>query len=347
MKCRTKINVAAAVFLLVLAILLGPRALRTAPSDAASGDPASSRRALRPSAPAGSRKSRDFSTFAKLSADGEFPKPTVLQLEAYLEAQHRSAGSLVAAFRISKDETFLREAMEKFPRDPQVLLTSLRLASDPAKRLEVLTALKQTDPGNGLGYCLAARALFDLGKSSDAISELAQASGKPVDDMTLVFSQNTEEAYLAAGLSPVEAKMTSLFQSSKIELIGLRQLTDHLRDLRKSDAAAGNAEAVQSSRDLQIAMAREIQNGGFIVDSMVAMVVEKRALREIDTQESRARLLELDQQKKSMNDDALRIPTLMQDPTVLPSDWNLYFDRAKLFGEKAANEWILEKYPDR
>lgn len=347
MSSRTNLYLAAAVSFLVLAILLGPWARRSVPSDTARGVPIPSGRARRPPAPVGSHQSRDFSKFAKHSDADDLPKFTSLQLEPYLEAQHRSAGSLVAAFRISWDEALLREAMEKFPHDPQVLLTSLHFADDPAKRLEILNAFQQVDPGNGLGYCLAARALFDLGKSEEALTKLEQASGKPVDDMTLVFTQNTEEAYLAAGLSPVEAKMTSLYKSTKTELIGFRNLADQLRELRKSDAAAGNDAAVQSSRDLQINMAREIQNGGFIVDSLVAMAVEKGVLREIDTQNSRDRMAEMDQQRKSMTDDSLKIPALMQDPSVLPSDWDLYFDRAKLFGEKAANEWILKKYPDR
>jgi hypothetical protein len=40
-----------------------------------------------------------------------------------------------------------------------------------------------------------------------------------------------------------------------------------------------------------------------------------------------------------------QVTELMKDPAVPESDWMLYFDRVKLFGETAANDWMLEKYP--
>jgi hypothetical protein len=344
---KSKLHLATALFLLALAVLLGPRAWRTAPSGTAAEDPLSTRSAFRSSSPTTPRPARDFATFAKLSAAGEIPKLTHAQIEAYLEAQHRSAASLVAAFRISGDEALLREAMEKFPHDPLVLLTSLRNSEDPAKRLEILATLKQVDPGNGLGYYLSARALFDLGKSGEAMAELAQAAGKPVDDKTLLVAQNTQEAYLAAGMSPLEAKMISLLQVRKGDLIALRTLADSLQAQRKSDAAAGDDAAVRSSREIQTTMVREIQKSGCILDVMVAFALEKGMLQEIDTPEARARLEEIDREKKSISADTQKIQTLMQDPVVPEDDWILYLDRVKSFGEKAANDWIIAKYPDR
>lgn len=189
--------------------------------------------------------------------------------------------------------------------------------------------------------------LFEQGKSEEAMAELAQALGKPVDDMTLTFTQNTEEAYRSAGLTVAEAKMTALYQSTKTELLGFRHLADHLRNLRKFDIAAGNDGDAQSSRDLQLAIAREVQNGGFIVDTLLAMTIEKGVLKEINTPESQARLKEIEEQRRVMTEQALKIPDLMQDQSIPQSDWILYFDRSKLFGEQAANEWILRKYPDR
>ncbi len=36
----------------------------------------------------------------------------------------------------------------------------------------------------------------------------------------------------------------------------------------------------------------------------------------------------------------------MENATVPESDWLLYFDRAKLFGERAAMDWMLGKHPE-
>lgn len=38
---------------------------------------------------------------------------------------------------------------------------------------------------------------------------------------------------------------------------------------------------------------------------------------------------------------------LMKDPEVGENDWLLYFDRVKIFGEAAANDWMTERYPGR
>ena len=48
------------------------------------------------------------------------PKLTAEQVEAYLKANGRKASSLLAAYRTSGDPALLKEAMEKYPNDPQV-----------------------------------------------------------------------------------------------------------------------------------------------------------------------------------------------------------------------------------
>jgi hypothetical protein len=80
---------------------------------------------------------------------------------------------------------------------------------------------------------------------------------------------------------------------------------------------------------------------------MVASAVETGALKEIGTPEARARLEELVQEKKSMDEYSRRLGTLWETSAVPESDQLLYFDRVKLFGEKAAADWLLEKFPQR
>lgn len=69
--------------------------------------------------------------------------------------------------------------------------------------------------------------------------------------------------------------------------------------------------------------------------------LEKRPVSE----EAAARLEELAQQKQSLTDRSKQVTNLMKDPAVPEGDWLLYFDRVKLFGEAAANDWMLEKHP--
>ncbi|GAA5130004.1 hypothetical protein JIN84_04090 [Luteolibacter yonseiensis] len=292
-----------------------------------------------------SKQVRTLAHLAQLAEKGELPKLTRGQIDAYLRAQNRSAGSLLAAHHLSRDQAFLVEAMEKFPNDPQVLLTSLLITSGlPEKQLETLAKLKLTDPGNGLGDCLAARALFELGKQEEAMAALSESMGKPFQDYMIPSCQNAEEAYLSAGFSPLEAKMAALNGASKFLTIQLRHVADALKKQRA--AHVGNEEALQHFRSLQLGMADQIRSGGFPVDSLVAMSVEKGVLKEIDTPESQARLETIQQERDAMFADQKRITDLMASSSVPESDWLLYFDRVKLFGDKAASTWFLEKHPE-
>jgi tetratricopeptide (TPR) repeat protein len=346
MSARKTLYIAAGALLLwAVGLLLTPSASQPA---TASGVPAERSRPLnRPPKPAiDPRHAKDFRSFVQHSTQSGFPKLTRQEIDDYLQAHSRSASALLTAFRLSEDDAFLREAMEKFPHDTQVLLASLRLVGDPAKRLEILESLKQSDPDNGIVDALSARALFDLGKNDEALTALSQSAGKPVRDYTVLSSQNDEEAYLAAGFPPLQAKMTALFQSTKPLVIQMRNVADGLKKQRESDGLAGDDAAVQASRDIQLQLAGQLRQGGFLVDSLVANVLERNVLKEIDTPEARARIQEMELEKTSVVEVSKRVTALLETFAVPESDWLHYFDRAKLFGEKAANDWLLEKHPE-
>ncbi|MEO7100316.1 MAG: hypothetical protein ABI162_13210 [Luteolibacter sp.] len=349
MSARNKLYItAAALLLLAVGILLRPS---TEHPTAAATVPAERSRSINretnpPTPPPTPRRAKDFqTTLMKLATESE-RKLTHQEIDNYVEAQNRSMDSLLSAFRLSGDEAYLKEALEKFPNNPQVLFCALQLSSDPAKRLEMLESFKRADPGNGIGNCLAAGALFDLGKNDEAFAELLRSSGKPITDFTITFYHNDEEAYLTAGFSPVLAKMTTLYTSSKGGFMQMRGITKKLDELRGNYASTGDDAAVQSVRDIQSEMGGHLQEDPTVVGKLVGIAVEKGALKGLDTPEARARWEELDQRQKSLSEKALKIPTLMENPAVPESDWVLYFDRAKLFGENAANDWILGKYPD-
>ena len=58
-----------------------------------------------------SRRAKDFQTFVKLAAKSELPELSRQEIDDYLAAQHRTAGSLLAAYQLSKDEAYLKEAL--------------------------------------------------------------------------------------------------------------------------------------------------------------------------------------------------------------------------------------------
>ncbi|MES2440550.1 MAG: hypothetical protein V4584_15900 [Verrucomicrobiota bacterium] len=351
MSTRNKLLTAAAgLLLLALGILLRHPALPAPAISAGSAERSRSahredREAVSPPRPKLPRRAKDFQTFVRLGSNGEFPKLTPQEIENYLRTRNRSAESLLTAFRMSQDKAFLTEALEKFPNNPQVLFTALQLSEDPAKRLSLLESLKRADPDNGVANCLAARCLINLGKNDEAVAELLKCSGKPIKDFTTDFFQNAEEAYLSAGFSPVEAKMAGLYSTPKPMLFQMAHWKN-LDEIRRNYESSGNVAGVQSLRDIQSELGRSLQGTGLIVDSAVGIMYEKYAWKGIDTPESAAYLQELEQRKNTMNEGAKKITALMGTSSIPEGEWLLYFDRAKLFGEKAANDWMLEKHPE-
>src|SRR5262249_34473173 len=142
------------------------------------------------------------------------PKLTSAQTETYLQENGRTAASLLAAFRCSGDISFLEEAKQKFPGDPQVAFeAAFRTNTPPAEREHWLEAFKQSAPDNPLPNYLSAIDLFKSGQTNLAVQELVAASGKHhFEDFTSDRVQNDEEAYLAAGYSISEAKAISSMQ---------------------------------------------------------------------------------------------------------------------------------------
>jgi hypothetical protein len=211
----------------------------------------------------------------------------------------------------------------------------------------LIESFKRADPDNGIANCLAARALFDLGKDEEAISELLKFSGKPIQDFTITSCQNVEEAYLTAGLSPAEAKIAALYGATKPALIQMAApVLNKLDEMGRIYTKAGNTAELQALRDIQSEIGRSLQESGTIADSSVGLIFETNALKAINSPEAIARLEQLNQRKIAMNEAASRIDQLQNFSDIPESEWILYFDRVKLFGEQAANEWMIGRYPD-
>jgi hypothetical protein len=343
---RNRLHITAAILLLAVIVMLLKPLAQNHPTTAVPGE--RSRPVNRTPKPASDpHHVKDSPSSAQSSNLFRRPKLTRQQADEYLSARARSAAALLTAFRLSGDDAFLREAAEEFPHDTQVHLASLQLVSDPKKRLQILESLKRSDPENAIADVLSARALFDLGKNDEALAALSQSTGKAICDYRLLSSQNDEEALLAAGYPPIQAKLAGLFPETPSVVLEMAKLAKELKKQRESDGLAGNDAAVQSSRDLQLQLAGQLRQGSFMGDSMVASALERGALKEIDTPEARARLEELAQEKESLKEYNRRLLLLHETNSVPESDELLYFDRVKLFGEKAAADWLLEKYRDR
>lgn len=158
----------------------------------------------------------------------EFKKMLVQGSAAWLEARHRDAPGLLALWDISGDETYLREAADKFPDDPQICTAMLDHWLTTPDRMSVEEAQLQVDrliaaaPDNPMSYYWEAYFLDQLslstweppnpGYAETLTATLQTALSKPgVPDRYLSQRRMVlKEAALAAGASPREAARLSM-----------------------------------------------------------------------------------------------------------------------------------------
>lgn len=263
-------------------------------------------------------------------------------MDDFLQSRNRSADALLCAARMTGDDTYLKEALEKFSGNAQVLLAAIqKLQLDSSQRLDLAERLSGEDPDNGLGYQLGALALFEMGRSDEALAKLDTATGKSIEFYVFASSQTAEEALYASGISPLESRMGALYDTANPSVMELKGLSDKLDELR----AASPDEDAANLRDLQGSLGRELQNSGTVVGSLVGILIEKRSLAGLDPAEAESRLRELATRKEAIVTNARNVSAMMNNGSVPDCDWLFYFDRLKQFGEQSANTWMLERYP--
>lgn len=279
---------------------------------------------------------------------------TAQQLESYLKSNRRSAASLLAAYRTSKDPALLAEAMRNFPNDPQVdFEAALRKDATPEERRQWLDTLKKNDPNNALGNYLSALDYFKTGQTDQAVKEFAAASGKSFQDYTAERVQDDTEAYLAAGYSLADAKFVAGSQLLLPQLQQTKDLGLDMIDLAKTYQQAGDSDSALAALQMAIDLGARYNNtspGQPVISQLVGQAVEILALKTMDPnaaygssgQTVQDQLNQLLQQKEQLQQRASQIEAL--EPAISDQDWVTYRDRWLMFGEQNAWNWITSKY---
>ncbi len=279
------------------------------------------------------------------------PKLSAEQVEAYLKAYGRKASSLLAAYRTSGDKALLREAMEKFPADPQVAFEAVFDGElSPEQRRQWLNAFEQNAPDNTLANYLSARDYLKAGQTDQAIQQLTAAAGKRFDDYTLSRRQDDEEAYLAAGYPIAEAKMIASGQVLLPQLAELKQLGLQMVELSSSYRKAGDDASAQAVLQMALNLGQSYSAADSAISHLVGMAIQRNALNAMDPKSL------YDTSGRTVQD---QLNVIMQEKNALSSlfrdneslfegmsdqDWISYIDRDKSFGEEAARRWALSKY---
>ena len=82
------------------------------------------------------------------------------QIEAYLRQNHRNVESLLAAFQVSHDPAYLREAATNAPNEPVVQFAVIANDIFPDEQRKWIDAFKASSPDNALPWYLSAQDYF-------------------------------------------------------------------------------------------------------------------------------------------------------------------------------------------
>jgi RNA polymerase sigma factor (sigma-70 family) len=284
----------------------------------------------------------------------KMPKLTPAQVEAYLKDYRTNAATLLAAYRTSGDPALLQEAMQNYPNDPQVAFAAVFDKDlSPEQQRQWLNAFEQSAPDNALANYLSALNYFNSGEIDQGLQELTAASGKPLNDYDLNSVQADEEAYLSAGYSAAEAGLISTSGLVLPQVSQEKKLGQDLVDLANAYSQSGDqasAQAVlQMTMNIGQNVASQSSSVGYI-NQLVGVAIEKFALNAMNPNTSygdngqtvQDQLNQIAQNRAATSgliQQAQSLMTQMSD-----QDWINYDNRRMVFGEVAADQWLVSKY---
>ncbi len=277
------------------------------------------------------------------------------QVQAFLARNQTNGEALLAAFNVSGDLEFLREAARRYPKDPFVLASVLGSDALPEHRRELLDQFKQVSPDNPLANYFAAREDLRNKQPGQALKEMAEASSKSgFGDFTIERAQGLEELYLSAGHSPAEAKALATIGVQEPSLPALRDIAAGLSALERQYAAAGDTASAELIARQGLALSANIANAGTrsLATQLLADSVQRDFLTPLNPQGSYSflqqpvsdRLMQLQQDRQSVLNGMQFYNNWLataNEAQLIP-----YFDRVRLYGEAAAMNWARTQTGD-
>jgi RNA polymerase sigma factor (sigma-70 family) len=281
-------------------------------------------------------------------------KLTAAQLESYLEANQRSAASLLAGFRTSGDVALLTEAMQRFPDDPQVAFEAAFRKDIPAEERRLwLDRFKQSAGKNALPYYLSASEHFKAGQVDKAVEDMIAASDRrQFQDYSLDRIQADDEAYRAAGYSVAEARLAATAQLLLPQLLQVRDLSHHMIQLADSYRQAGDENSRLAALEMVAELGRRYSDGmsgEVLISQLVGIHAERMALNAMDPNSSygadgqtvQGRIDELTRERDAIKELSAQADRLF--PAMSEQDWITYQSRSTMFGEQSALRWLVTK----
>ncbi len=282
---------------------------------------------------------------------GKVPQLNQLEVEAFLKNQGRTTTNLLAASRILKDLSFVREAAKLDPKDPAVQLELALRGETPEEKSAAVAAFRDAAPGNSLGDYLAAHQAFQTGDAANAATALAQSLDNPLyADYTKKILDGSEQAFLDAGYEPTAAYAASLFSLTLAHQQTVLSVARSLQEVQQELIRSADFDAAEPTVVIGLTMGQRIQEQGpYNIDLLTGIAIERMFLQQLDPltqagpggQTAGDRLGALEAKMLELRDLSSRYPAIfMQSDDATQAQ---YLAKVKADGELAAMRWLVER----
>ncbi|MEM8955741.1 MAG: hypothetical protein AAGD22_16425 [Verrucomicrobiota bacterium] len=283
----------------------------------------------------------------------DYPSIDRAQLQAYLLHTNESVDALLVANALfDTDPSFLGTALERYPRDPRVLFATALSDQFQDQRKTALESLLEHDPENAYALYLASSHSFDQNDYDSAISLLKEGVQKNhLESYRIHNWQAAQEFFQHLGFSSDVANglaAVPVFRAphpAQLLVPYLKELESHYDSLIKSDQTVEALElaalAIETGNSLSQGQDEDLQA------EYIGLALEASFLEKLDPN--------LDYQyfpdgvpilRSSVQNQEVQLnELLMAMMESVPKATNLqlahYLDRVKLFGDRAANQWLV------
>jgi hypothetical protein len=278
-------------------------------------------------------------------------------MERFLDSRNRGPGSLLAAWELTQDIRYLREAAASHPDVPAVQLAMvLHPDTSAEERRTWLEKLGTSDPHNAFPDMLAAADAFAAGNTQAAIDLIQTAAEKSALDH---FGRNMilerEDLLRSLGFDPLSASLRAFLSPNTAF-----QISHRLHPMIRGFAAAmeqqtksGNRESAEETISAGLSLFRRLQDpetAHYIITNMMGMAGESALLNHLPPDQvipgDIVTVAERQKELQGYREEFRRLlPLSTQLNFMEPEFIETYVERAKSFGEIEAMRWaepILE-----
>ena len=276
------------------------------------------------------------------------------QVEAYVQRNHRNLESLLAAFQVSHEPAYLREAATNAPNNPAVQFAVVAHNIFPDEQRKWIDAFRASSPDNALPWYFSALDYFKSKQPEQAIQELTLATRRQLyADYAAQTGQAVEELYDSAGWPTLAAKAVAPGSASFLSgpyLGMLKSLANETVELQQRYLNHADPSSASTMAAMGLQLAGQLRRANGPLDQLVGVAVEKKILGQLDPAGSyeflgrpvSQALVELDQQRQMIR-EAIQLRDRVR-PTLSESELNNYWDREKLYGEMYAMQWLQSQH---